>query len=85
MVFHILGPCCSESKKTLNSEINSFVSDHCDELGSNGTDELEILSAHASADDVFFDSVIGHIEDIFVGENIIHNLCCVLFTTFELS
>jgi hypothetical protein len=35
---------------------------------------MEILSAQDSADDVFFDSVIGHIEDIFMGKNIIHNV-----------
>jgi hypothetical protein len=35
---------------------------------------LEILNAQASADDMFFDLVIGHIEDIFMGKNIIHNV-----------
>ncbi|GFG33288.1 hypothetical protein Cfor_01792 [Coptotermes formosanus] len=43
--------------------------EHPDELGSSGTDDLEILSTQASADDVFFDSVIGHIEDVFMEEN----------------
>jgi hypothetical protein len=42
---------------------------------------LEILSAQTSADDVFFDSVIGHIEDIFMGKNIFHNVC-ILFITY---
>jgi len=32
-------------------------------------DDLEILNAQASADDMFFDLVIGHIEDIFMEEN----------------
>jgi hypothetical protein len=31
---------------------------------------LEIISTQASAEDVFFDSIIGHIEDILMGKNI---------------
>jgi hypothetical protein len=65
-VFYINQIYCSESNVKHIKLRYKFISEH--------PDDLEILSARASADDVFFDSVIGHIEDIFMGKNIIHNV-----------
>jgi hypothetical protein len=47
-----------------------YVSDHLEGLGSKCSDDLEIISTEANAQDVFFDSVVGHIEDIMMGKNI---------------
>jgi hypothetical protein len=69
-----------------------YVSEHPE---SKYSDDLDIVTTQASAQDVFFDSVIGHIEDILMGKNIIHfsslskkqNICrseaaCLPYYTF---
>ncbi|XP_069674963.1 ADP-ribosylation factor-like protein 2-binding protein [Periplaneta americana] len=38
-------------------------------MRSNGNDDLEIITSQSSADDSFFDLIIGHIEDILMEDN----------------
>ncbi|KDR10997.1 ADP-ribosylation factor-like protein 2-binding protein [Zootermopsis nevadensis] len=43
--------------------------EQCRGFESKCSDDLEIVSTQASDQDIFFDSVIGHIEDILMEEN----------------
>jgi hypothetical protein len=47
-----------------------YVSEYPEGLESNCSDDLDVVSTQASVQDIFFDSVIGHIEDILMGKNI---------------
>ncbi|PSN40493.1 ADP-ribosylation factor-like protein 2-binding protein [Blattella germanica] len=42
------------------------------------TDDLGIVTTHGSAEDAFFDSVIGHIEDILMEEGFQHLQRCFM-------